>query len=88
MKTAKEGSNQIWDDLKRGKSFWEAVKEPFMSRELKRSEVKAVIDRGLVESNGKYRELVKVFNLEESDYHRFMRFLYDQDLIPNRKVTE
>lgn len=86
MKTAKDGSLQLWDELKGGKNFWEAVKEPFMARELKRSEVKAVIDRGLVESNGKYTYLAKVFNLEENDYHRFMRFLYDQDLIPNRKV--
>jgi transcriptional regulator with PAS, ATPase and Fis domain len=87
MKSAEDGSLQLWDDLREGKSFWETVKEPFMARELKRSEVKAVIDRGLVESNGTYKRLAKMFNLEENDYHRFMRFLYDQEFIPNRKVT-
>jgi hypothetical protein len=58
-----------------------------MSRELKRSEVKAVIDRGLVVSNGRYNELIKTFNLKKNDYHRLMRFLYDQDFIPQKKVT-
>lgn len=74
--------NQIWNSIKGGKSFWEQVKKPFMSRDLKRSEVKALISRGLVESNGKYKKLIKLFNLEENDYHRFMRFLHEQDLIP------
>jgi transcriptional regulator with PAS, ATPase and Fis domain len=88
MGAVKDGDNQIWNDIRKGKSFWEAVKEPFMSRELKRSEVKAVIDRGLVESRGKYRELIKVLNVKKGDYHRFMRFLYDQELIPPRKSYE
>ncbi len=85
---AKDESKQIWNEIKGGKSFWEVVKEPYMSRELKRSEVKAVIDRGLVVSNGRYNELIKTFNLKKNDYHRLMRFLYDQDLIPPKKVTE
>jgi transcriptional regulator with PAS, ATPase and Fis domain len=87
VKAAKDGSKQIWNEIKSGKSFWEVVKEPYMSRELKRSEVKAVIDRGLVVSNGRYNELIKTFNLKKNDYHRLMRFLYDQDFIPQKKVT-
>lgn len=87
VKAAKDGSNQIWDEIKSGKSFWEVVKEPYMSRELKRSEVKTVIDRGLMAANGRYNELIKTFNLKKHDYHRLMRFLYDQDLIPQKKVT-
>lgn len=54
-----------------------------MSRDLKRSEVKALITRGLVEAGGRYKELIKIFNLKNDDYHRFMRFLHEQNLIPN-----
>jgi transcriptional regulator with PAS, ATPase and Fis domain len=76
--------NQIWNDFKKGKSFWEVVKRPFLSRDLKRSEVKALVARGLEENGGKYKTLLDVFNLKKSDYHRFMRFLHEQDLIPSR----
>jgi DNA-binding NtrC family response regulator len=81
-------NNKIWNDFKKGKSFWEVVKEPFLSRDLKRSEVKALIARGLVETGGKYKKLLKVFNLKESDYHRFMRFLHEQDLKPGDSVSQ
>jgi transcriptional regulator with PAS, ATPase and Fis domain len=82
IRTDNDEINQIWNSIKGGKSFWEVVKKPFLSRDLKRSEVKALISRGLVESNRKYKKLIKLFNLEENDYHRFMRFLHEQDLIP------
>jgi transcriptional regulator with PAS, ATPase and Fis domain len=77
-------NSQIWNDFKKGKSFWEAVKKPFLSRDIKRSEVKALIARGLLESGGRYKELLEVFNLKESDYHRFMRFIHEQDLKPGQ----
>jgi DNA-binding NtrC family response regulator len=77
-------NSRIWNDLKNGKSFWEAVKKPFLSRDLKRSEVKALIARGLVETGGKYKKLLNIFNLKENDYHRFMRFLHEQDLKPGQ----
>jgi transcriptional regulator with PAS, ATPase and Fis domain len=81
--TGKEEKDRLWNDIKNGKSFWEAAKKPYISRDLKRSEVKALITRGLVESGGRYKELIKIFNLEQNDYHRFMRFLHEQSLIPN-----
>jgi len=30
----------------------------------------------LLETEGKYKELLKLFNLEEKEYKKFMRFLY------------
>jgi transcriptional regulator with PAS, ATPase and Fis domain len=88
MRAEKDEDRQIWDDIKNGKNFWEVVKEPYMSRELKRSEVKAVIDRGLIEADGNYKELINILNVKKRDYHRFMRFLYDQELIPPKKNYE
>jgi transcriptional regulator with PAS, ATPase and Fis domain len=77
-------NNQIWDEIKKGKDFWEAVKKPFLSRDIKRSEVKALISRGLDECGGSYKKLLNIFNLEVDDYHRFMRFLHEQELIPGK----
>jgi DNA-binding NtrC family response regulator len=87
-KTGTDENNQIWNDLKKGKSFWEAVKKPFLSRDLKRSEVKELITGELVECGGRYKKLLKVFNLKEGDYHRFMRFLREQGLKPGKSVGQ
>lgn len=73
-------TEKLWNLLKTGTSFWEAVKQPFMRRDVKRDEVKKIINLGLKESNGKYKGLLKVFNLCETDYHRFMTFLRDNRL--------
>ena len=67
--------NQIWDAFKSGETFWDVVKKPFLKRDLNRSEVKEIINQGLVRAFGKYKNLIKVFNLIEEDYHKFMTFL-------------
>ncbi|MCP5052141.1 MAG: sigma-54-dependent Fis family transcriptional regulator [bacterium] len=77
----------MWQRIISGNSFWEVVKKPFLARDLKRSEVKALISRGLAETGGKYKVLLEMFNLKDSDYHRFMRFLHEQDLRPSSRLT-
>jgi transcriptional regulator with PAS, ATPase and Fis domain len=72
--------NEIWNMLKSGESFWDIVKRPFLDRELNRSEVKSIILRGLSESDGKYKNSLKIFNISEGEYKNFMRFLYDNRL--------
>lgn len=72
--------NQIWDEIKSGKSFWKVAKVPYLDRELNRCEVKEIIKRGLQETGGKYKGLLKLFNLEEREYKNFMRFLYENRL--------
>ena len=63
-------------------SFWDAVHEPFMARELNRPQVKAVIRKGLEQVWGSYKSLMTVFGLPESDYQKFMDFLRHHDLKP------
>jgi hypothetical protein len=58
-----------------GESFWSVVYEPFMARDLTRDDVRAVIRRGLEESRGSYKVLMRSFNLEERDYKRVLNFL-------------
>ena len=64
-----------------GCNFWKAVKAPFMTRELKRSEVQAVISRGLATA-GSYKGLLELFNLGAGEYKSFMNFLQKNDLHP------
>jgi transcriptional regulator with PAS, ATPase and Fis domain len=66
---------QIRNSIKAGKSFWETVKAPYLNRDLNRDEVKEIIKRGLDQSDGKYKNLLNLFNLEDNEYKKFMKFL-------------
>jgi transcriptional regulator with PAS, ATPase and Fis domain len=58
-----------------GESFWSAVHGPFMSRDLTRQDVRAVVSRGLELTRGSYKALLPAFNLEPGDYKRLLSFL-------------
>ncbi len=70
----------IWAEINSGENFWDAVKKPFISRDISRDQVKEVIRKGLSEADGKYKGLLPLFNIPSRDYHRFMSFLNDYKL--------
>ena len=71
--------DRLWAHLMAGEDFWNVVQRPFRAHELTRSELVALIDRGLHHTRGSYRALVKAFNLPSNDYKRFHAFLYQQN---------
>jgi DNA-binding NtrC family response regulator len=68
----------LWDALLEGGDFWSLVYRRFKAHEITRAELLALIDRGLQETRGSYRALVKLFNMPPADYKRFHAFLYQQ----------
>ncbi len=56
-------------------SFWSAVYEPFMARDLTRHDVREVVRLGLKHTLGNYKLLVTCFNMPPTDYKRFLNFL-------------
>ncbi len=60
---------------RRGESFWTVVYEPFMSHDLTRDDLRALIHLALKEAGGSYRLLVSLFGLPASDYKRVLNFL-------------
>jgi DNA-binding NtrC family response regulator len=69
---------QLWDRMQAGEDFWTVVREAFRARELTRGELASLVDRGLQETRGSYRALLKIFRLPASDYKRLHAFLYQQ----------
>lgn len=69
--------------VKEQKSFWDELYTPFMMREINRREATAVVRRGLVQTQGSYQGILKLFNLPENDYQKFMDFLRHHQLKPN-----
>ncbi len=74
---------QCYEQMVRGEgSFWHLVYEPFLDRELSRSQVRSVIERGLAASGGSYKRLLPLFGMAIADYPRFMDFLRHHRLKP------
>jgi transcriptional regulator with PAS, ATPase and Fis domain len=56
-------------------SFWSAVYEPFMMRDLTREQVRELVTRGLEECEGDYKALGTLFNVAAADQKRFVGLL-------------
>jgi DNA-binding NtrC family response regulator len=61
--------------LKNGQSFWNVVYEPFMSRDITREDLRQIVLRGLEQTQGNYKSVVRLFNMPPQDYKRFLNFL-------------
>ena len=69
--------DRLYDRLVRqGESFWTAVYEPFMLRDLTRDDLRALVTKGLHETHGSYMNLLRLFNLDRGDYKRFLNVLH------------
>lgn len=65
-----------------GESFWDVVREPFMEREISRADVREILQRGLLESGGSYKRLLRRVGVQQADYLKFMDFLRHHRLKP------
>jgi two-component system NtrC family response regulator len=60
-------------------SFWSAVYPLYMDREITRDNVRDLVHKGLQEARGNYKIVLRLFNMEERDYKRFLNFLRKHD---------
>lgn len=56
-------------------SFWTTVYPLYMQREITRTSVRDLVRRGLADSNGSYKVVARLFNMEQGDYKKFLNFL-------------
>ena len=75
-----ERRRQLADELYAGLSsnsfsFWGEIYELFLSRDITRHDIRELVRRGLVTTQGRYRALVPHFGMAHDDYKRFMNFL-------------
>ena len=55
--------------------FWEVIARPLSERSMTKSQVEAVIRRGLERTRGNYRKMLPLFRIPDREYKRFMDFL-------------
>ena len=62
-----------------GESFWTAVYPLYMNREITRGNVRDLVHKGLEEARGNYKIVLRLFNMNSTDYKRFLNFLRKHD---------
>jgi hypothetical protein len=68
-------SEMLFDRMVRGgETFWTVVYEPFMSRDLTREDLRAIVRHGLHLTHGSYKAMAQLFNVP-GDYKRLLNFL-------------
>ncbi|PWT81980.1 MAG: hypothetical protein C5B57_09500 [Blastocatellia bacterium] len=78
--TAQSAAERAWDQMIReGKSFWTAVYDVFMDRELTKTDVRNIVRYGLQQTQGSYRQLTSLFRMTPREHRRFLAFLYQHD---------
>jgi transcriptional regulator with GAF, ATPase, and Fis domain len=78
----------VFDRLMSGAgTFWELVQEPYLDRDLNRSQVAEIVAQGLRFSGGSYKKLLVSFGIAEQDYLKFMDFLRHHRLKPRDVAT-
>jgi transcriptional regulator with PAS, ATPase and Fis domain len=76
----RQASDDLYEALvKQGASFWEYVYPMFLARDITRHDLRELVRRGLRESRGRYKALLKLFGMSTRDYRRFMNFLAAHD---------
>ena len=80
----RERRRTIADDLfkklvEERESFWTAVYPLYMNREITKSSVRDLVHKGLAEARGNYKIVLRLFNMETTDYKRFLNFLRKHD---------
>ncbi|HKY20630.1 MAG TPA: sigma-54 dependent transcriptional regulator [Vicinamibacterales bacterium] len=58
-----------------GESFWAAVYEPFMARDITREDLRSLVRQGLELTRGSYKSMAQLFNVPDSDYKRLLNCL-------------
>jgi hypothetical protein len=74
-------ADDLYVRLVAGESFWTAVYPLYMHREMTRTNMRDLVRRGLQESRGNYKIMVRLFNMERDDYKRFLNFLRKHDCL-------
>ena len=64
--------------VRNGETFWTAVYEPFMARDLTRNDVRSLVRQALTHTHGGYKAVAALFNVPR-DHRRFVSFLRKYD---------
>ena len=83
-RTGRERRRTVADELFKKlvderESFWHVVYPLYMNREITRANVRDLVHKGLEEARGNYKIVLRLFNMDTTEYKRFLNFLRKHD---------
>jgi transcriptional regulator with GAF, ATPase, and Fis domain len=84
LRPKRERRRTVADDLFKRliedhESFWTAVYPLYMQREITKGHMRDLVRKGLEQARGNYKIVARMFNMEDSEYKRFLNFLRKHD---------
>jgi transcriptional regulator with GAF, ATPase, and Fis domain len=84
LRPKRERRRTVADDLFKRlvderESFWTVVYPLYMQREITKGHVRDVVRKGLEQARGNYKIVARMFNMEDTEYKRFLNFLRKHD---------
>jgi transcriptional regulator with GAF, ATPase, and Fis domain len=77
------GKSELFETMvEQGRSFWDIVHQPFLDRDLNRTQAREIVSQGLLAARGSYRRLSVLFNIRPDHYQKFIDFLRHHRLKP------
>lgn len=77
---------QIRIAIDEGKSFWEVVWQPFIKRDLNKSEIKRFLEEGYIRCNSSLKELSRHMHIKDSEFKRFIAALHNYGIHPAKRT--
>ena len=78
----KNRDSDVWEAFNQGESFWDVLWPLFINREVDRYFVKEVLKKAYTMSSDNFKTMLKVLNVKEEDYHKFMSLMYKYKIDP------
>ncbi len=77
------GKSELFETMvEQGRTFWDIVHQPFLDRDLNRTQAREIVSQGLLAARGSYRRMSVLFNIRPDHYQKFMDFLRHHRLKP------
>jgi DNA-binding NtrC family response regulator len=75
-----QAADRAWEQMiLGGQTFWTAVYDVLMERELTKTDVRNIVKRGLQHTRGSYRDLMTLFHLSPRENRRFLAVLHQHN---------
>lgn len=75
-------TESVWNDIKKGKNYWEVLWPLFINREVDRYFVRNILKKAYMMSSNNFKDMLVVLNVDERDYQKFMSLMYKYRIDP------
>jgi transcriptional regulator with PAS, ATPase and Fis domain len=74
--------DRMWENIKTGQDFWEAVWQPFIDRDIDREAIKEFLKDAYAKGRHSFKKMAEILNLDKKGYHTLMSLMRKYKIDP------